>query len=41
MGEEFRSKGDGVMGLLEEQCLEEVRQQHPDLGVLLEVGSMG
>lgn len=41
VGEEFRSKGDGVMWLLEEQCLEEVRQQCPDLGVLLEVGSMG
>lgn len=25
VGEEFRSKGDGVMWLLEKQCLEEVR----------------
>lgn len=41
VGEEFRSKGDGVVWLLVEQCLEEVRQQCPHLGVLLEVGSMG
>lgn len=41
VGEEFRSKGDGVRWLLEEQCLEEVIEQCPHLGVLLEIGSVG
>lgn len=40
-GKELSGEGDGVTGLLEEQGLEEVSQQHSELGVLLNVGGVG
>lgn len=39
--EELGGEGDGVAGLMQEQGLEEVSQQRPELGVLPDVSGVG